>query len=70
MGEGKEIKTHRILQAVECAVWWTKVLTFTVFQDFIITLHNVTILNSTDNLHVFRTEISRFLSNRKMKLQL
>ena len=57
MGGDKEIKTHRILQGVKCAVWWTKVLTFTLFQDFIITLHNVTILNSADNLHVFRTEI-------------
>jgi len=68
MGGRKEIKTHRILQGVECAVRWTKVLNFTIFQDFIITLHNVTILNSTDNLHVFHTEISRFQSNRKRKL--
>jgi len=37
MGGGKEIKTHRILQGIECAVWWTMVSTFTIIQDFVIT---------------------------------
>jgi hypothetical protein len=68
MGGGKEIKIRGILHGIECTVWWTVVLTFTIIQDFKITLYSVTILNPTDNLHVFHTEISRFHSSRKMKL--
>jgi hypothetical protein len=68
MGGGKEIKIHIILQGIVCAIWWTLVITSTIIQDFIITLRTVTVLNPTGNLHVFHTEISRFRSNRKMKL--